>query len=360
MERNNFFARFTSRAPAAGPVEFLVVGLGNPGREYENTRHNAGFLAADRIAEKHHASIDRLKFKGTVGQCRLGGKGVLLLKPGTYMNLSGQSVTEAMRFYKLKPEQVLVIFDDINLEPGQLRIRRKGSDGGHNGMKNIIYLSGSDQFPRIKLGGGQKAPSQLRPCGLGALPLYREGAGGPLHRPGQRRRRGGAHREGRHRPGHEPVQQLRRDAMKLIGNMLRRWPEYQTLAAAVKQGALPAAAAGLSGIHKCCVLAALCQETGRKALVLAADEAEAQRFSEDLFALGMRPALYPIRDFSFRDTAGVSHEYERLRLEALSQLQNGSCNVVIACMDAALQYTLSPPGALRPDVPGGGGPGAED
>ena len=94
--------------------------------------------------------------------------------------------------------------------------------------------------------------------------------------------------------------------MKLIGNMLRRWPEYQTLAAAVKQGALPAAVAGLSGIHKCCVLAALCQETGRKALVLAADEAEAQRFSEDLFALGMRPALYPIRDFSFRDTAGVS------------------------------------------------------
>ena len=130
--------------------------------------------------------------------------------------------------------------------------------------------------------------------------------------------------------------------MKLIGNMLRRWPEYQTLAAAVKQGALPAAVAGLSGIHKCCVLASLCQETGRKALVLAADEAEAQRFSEDLFALGMRPALYPIRDFSFRDTAGVSHEYERLRLEALSQLQNGSCNVVIACMDAALQYTLSP------------------
>ena len=156
MERNNFFARFTSRAPAAGPVEFLVVGLGNPGREYENTRHNAGFLAADRIAEKYHASIDRLKFKGTVGQCRLGGKGVLLLKPGTYMNLSGQSVTEAMRFYKLKPEQVLVIFDDINLEPGQLRIRRKGSDGGHNGMKNIIYLSGSDQFPRIKLGVGKK------------------------------------------------------------------------------------------------------------------------------------------------------------------------------------------------------------
>ena len=91
-----------------------------------------------------------------------GERKPLLLKPSTYMNLSGQSVQEAMAFYKLPPEKVLVIFDDINLEPGQLRIRRKGSDGGHNGMKNIIYLAGSDQFPRIKLGGGQKAPSRLQ------------------------------------------------------------------------------------------------------------------------------------------------------------------------------------------------------
>ena len=156
MERNNFFARFTNRAPAAGPVEFLVVGLGKPGREYENTRHNAGFLAADRIAEKHHASIDRLKFKGTVGQCRLGGKGVLLLKPGTYMNLSGQSVTEAMRSYKLKPEQVLVIFDDISLPVGRIRLRQEGSAGGHNGVKSIIRSLGSEQFPRIKVGVGEK------------------------------------------------------------------------------------------------------------------------------------------------------------------------------------------------------------
>ena len=153
--KGGWFSRFQGSAPT-GPVEFLVVGLGNPGQEYENTRHNAGFLAVDRIAEKHHTEIKRVKFKGTVGQCRLGGKGVLRLKPGTYMNLSGQSVTEAMRFYKLKPEQVLVLFDDINLEPGKLRIRRKGSDGGHNGMKNILYLSGSDQFPRIKLGVGKK------------------------------------------------------------------------------------------------------------------------------------------------------------------------------------------------------------
>lgn len=143
-------------SPTPGPVEFLLVGLGNPGKQYENTRHNAGFMALDKIAQKNHTEIKRIKFKGSVGECSLGEKKVLLLKPSTYMNLSGQSVKEAMTFYKLSPEQVLILFDDINLEPGKLRIRRKGSDGGHNGMKNIIYLSGSDQFPRIKLGVGKK------------------------------------------------------------------------------------------------------------------------------------------------------------------------------------------------------------
>lgn len=147
---------FQKSSPAPGPVEFLIVGLGNPGRQYEGTRHNAGFMALDAIAAKHHAEMKKIKFKGLVGECHLGGKKALLLKPSTYMNLSGQSVKEAMQFYKLPPEKVLVIFDDINLEPGRLRIRRKGSDGGHNGMKNIIYLSGSDQFPRIKLGVGKK------------------------------------------------------------------------------------------------------------------------------------------------------------------------------------------------------------
>ena len=140
----------------SGPVEFLVAGLGNPGRQYEGTRHNAGFMALDAIAAKNHTEIKRVKFKGVIGECRLGGMRTLLLKPSTFMNLSGQSVQEAMQFYKLPPERVLILFDDINLEPGKLRIRRKGSDGGHNGMKNIIYLSGSDQFPRIKLGVGQK------------------------------------------------------------------------------------------------------------------------------------------------------------------------------------------------------------
>ncbi len=149
-----FFSKKSS--PSPGPVEFLLVGLGNPGKQYELTRHNAGFMALDRIAQKHRGEIRRIRFKGLTGECSLGGKKVLLLKPSTYMNLSGQSVREAMQFYKLPPEKVLVFFDDINLEPGKLRIRRKGSDGGHNGMKNIIYLSGSDQFPRVKLGVGKK------------------------------------------------------------------------------------------------------------------------------------------------------------------------------------------------------------
>ncbi len=115
-----------------------------------------GFMALDLLAEKHHGEIKRIKFKGTVGECTLGGRRALLLKPGTFMNLSGQAVQEAMAFYKLPPERVLILFDDISLPPGRLRIRRKGSAGGHNGMKNIIYLSGSDQFPRIKIGVGQK------------------------------------------------------------------------------------------------------------------------------------------------------------------------------------------------------------
>lgn len=147
---------FASKKPAPGPVDFIIAGLGNPGREYENTRHNAGFMAVDRLAEAQNTSVNRVKFKGLTGGCSLAGRRVLLLKPGTFMNLSGQSVREAMAFYKVPPERTLILFDDINLPPGRLRIRRKGSDGGHNGMKNIICLSGSEQFPRVKIGVGQK------------------------------------------------------------------------------------------------------------------------------------------------------------------------------------------------------------
>ena len=142
-----FFSRNT--APS-GPVEYIIAGLGNPGTKYENTRHNAGFLAIDRVAEKAGASIDRLKFKGLTGQAEVGGRRVLLLKPSTFMNLSGQSVQEALAFYKLPPSRCIVLFDDISLEPGRMRIR------GHNGMKNIIYLTGRDDIPRIKIGVGKK------------------------------------------------------------------------------------------------------------------------------------------------------------------------------------------------------------
>lgn len=151
---------FSPQRTAIGPVEYIIVGLGNPGKQYEGTRHNTGFMTVDRIAELANARIDRLKFKGLCGDAVVGGKKVLLLKPSTFMNLSGQSVQEAMNFYKLPPENVLIIFDDISLEPGHLRVRKKGSDGGHNGMKNIIYLAGKDTFPRIKMGIGAKPSPQ--------------------------------------------------------------------------------------------------------------------------------------------------------------------------------------------------------
>ena len=143
-------------AEIAGSIEYIIVGLGNPGSQYENTRHNAGFITLDAIAKKNDIKVDRLKFKSLCGTGSIGGKRVLLMKPSTFMNLSGQAVTEAMNFYKIPPEKTIVIFDDISLDPGKLRIRRKGSDGGHNGIKNIIYLSGSDKFPRIKVGVGAK------------------------------------------------------------------------------------------------------------------------------------------------------------------------------------------------------------
>ena len=137
-------------------IEFLVVGLGNPDRKYENTRHNSGFIMLDYIADKLSVKVNRVKFKSTVGEARIGGHRVLLMKPSTYMNNSGQAVVEAMNFYKIPAENVIVLLYDINLDVGKMRIRSKGSDGGQNGMKNIIYLSGSDKFPRIKIGIGKK------------------------------------------------------------------------------------------------------------------------------------------------------------------------------------------------------------
>ena len=140
----------------AGPVEWLVVGLGNPGSKYEWTRHNMGFLVVDELAERLSIPVQRLKFKALTNTAVLGGKSVLLMKPTTYMNLSGEAVGQAARFYKIPPERVLVISDDVSLPQGKLRVRRSGSAGGHNGLKNIIAHLGTDQFPRIKVGVGQK------------------------------------------------------------------------------------------------------------------------------------------------------------------------------------------------------------
>ena len=147
---------FKKKEPLAGSVEYIVVGLGNSGTKYENTRHNAGFIAVDNLAQKLGVKIDRIKYKSLVTTCKIEDKKVLLMKPSTYMNNSGLAVVEAMNFYKIPPENVIVLFDDISLDVGKMRIRRKGSDGGHNGIKNIIYLSGSDKFPRIKIGVGHK------------------------------------------------------------------------------------------------------------------------------------------------------------------------------------------------------------
>ncbi len=145
----------TSATPTE-PVTHLLVGLGNPGKEYTFTRHNAGFMTLDYIAEKLGIKVDRAKFKALVGDGMIGKHRVLLMKPQTYMNLSGEAVTEAAAFYKIPMENIIVICDDINLAPGKVRLRRKGSDGGQKGLRSIITLSGSDEFPRIRMGVGAK------------------------------------------------------------------------------------------------------------------------------------------------------------------------------------------------------------
>ena len=153
----DIFKQLENKEPApTGAVEYIIVGLGNPGTEYENTRHNIGFMTVDTLCEKYKVNCKKLKFKSLTCDVMISGKRCLIMKPGTYMNKSGEAVTEAMSFYKIPPERTIIVFDDISLEPGKMRIRRKGSDGGHNGIKNIIYLSGADTFPRIKMGVGAK------------------------------------------------------------------------------------------------------------------------------------------------------------------------------------------------------------
>ena len=137
-------------------ISWLVVGLGNPDKKYQKTRHNAGFMALDEIAASLSAGVTKKKFDALVGEAVIAGQRVLLMKPQTYMNLSGTAVEKAASFYKIPSERIIVLFDDISLPPGKLRIRRKGSHGGHNGIRNIIDYLQSDQFPRVKIGVGEK------------------------------------------------------------------------------------------------------------------------------------------------------------------------------------------------------------
>ena len=134
----------------------IIAGLGNPGKEYENTRHNAGFMVMDALAEKIGADISEKKHKALCGKGAIGGEKVILMKPQTYMNSSGESIRAAADYYKVDPEDILIVYDDISLAPGQLRIRAKGSAGGHNGIKSIIAHLGTQEFPRVKVGVGEK------------------------------------------------------------------------------------------------------------------------------------------------------------------------------------------------------------
>lgn len=139
---------------------WLIVGLGNPGKEYERTRHNAGYRAIDLLAGKLGCKIDKSRFQGLYGQAKYAGCKVLLLKPLTYMNLSGRSVLQLSAYFQVPPQRIIVLFDDISLEPGRLRIRGDGSAGGHNGIKSIISELGSMEFPRVKIGVGAKTNAQ--------------------------------------------------------------------------------------------------------------------------------------------------------------------------------------------------------
>lgn len=141
---------------ARGKIEYVIAGLGNPGLEYENTRHNAGFIVLDMLAKQCGEEINRMQFKGRTADVMLGDKCCLLLKPTTYMNNSGESIVQALEFYKLDVSSLIVVCDDISLDVGRLRIRRKGSHGGHNGLRSICELTGSDSYERIKMGVGKK------------------------------------------------------------------------------------------------------------------------------------------------------------------------------------------------------------
>ncbi len=152
----DLFDKLKKEEKSVAPISFMVVGLGNPGAKYEKTRHNVGFIAADAIAARLGVKIDRARYNALTAEITLDGARGILMKPQTFMNNSGVAVREAARFYNIPPEKIIVLHDEISFEPGLFRIRRKGSAGGHNGLKSIIEHIGSQDFPRIKLGVGQK------------------------------------------------------------------------------------------------------------------------------------------------------------------------------------------------------------
>lgn len=141
---------------ASGKITWIIAGLGNPGMTYANTRHNAGFMALDQLAKSNSIDVKTMRFKSDCGDGNVGGERCLLMKPATFMNLSGEAISQAAAFYKIPPERIVIMYDDISLPSGKLRIRRKGSAGGHNGMKSIIALLGTDEFPRVRIGVGAK------------------------------------------------------------------------------------------------------------------------------------------------------------------------------------------------------------
>lgn len=152
----DIFKKLESEKPSSAPIDFIIAGLGNPGTQYEDTRHNCGFMAVEILAEQCSVQLKKLRFKSLTAEANIAGHRCLLMKPTTFMNNSGDAIEEAARFYKIPPENVLIIYDDISLDVGKLRIRAKGSDGGHNGMKSIILRLNTDVFPRIRVGVGKK------------------------------------------------------------------------------------------------------------------------------------------------------------------------------------------------------------
>ena len=154
---NDFYCKIGYRISKGGRPLYIIAGLGNPGKQYENTKHNVGFLTIDVLAEKLGIRVSKIKHKALTGEGFISGEKVILVKPQTYMNLSGESLRAACDFFKVDPEEgLIVIYDDISLAPGQLRVRKKGSAGGHNGIKNIIAQLGTQNFLRVKVGVGEK------------------------------------------------------------------------------------------------------------------------------------------------------------------------------------------------------------